>query len=59
MSRTNKDSRAAKELNMALRSKRGGPHREKAWKICPKCKGAGNNWDVTCDKCLGEGVVYE
>ena len=55
MSRTNKDTRARKELNEALRSKRSGPHKSKFWKVCPACRGGA----YECNRCKGDGIVYE
>ena len=65
MSRTRKDSKIQKEINEALRKKRGGPHKEKRWIICSSCKGRGWELDgfdceeAKCDMCKGEGIVYE
>lgn len=65
MSRTFKDYKIKQELAKIVREKKAGPHKEKRWVICSSCKGKGYEIDgfdceeAKCDRCKGEGIVYE
>lgn len=53
MSRTFKDYKIKRELAKIVREKKSGPHKQKKWAVCSKCKGAG------CLACRQEGIIYE